>query len=260
MIAPGLVSVTFRSLSPREIVALAAEASIVGIEWGGDVHVPPGNVRLAREVAAMTAEAGREVSAYGSYYRAGASNARGAFDAVLETAVALAAPTIRVWAGARGSSQVAPREREGVVSDLRRVSDLAAAAGVSVSTEYHADTLTDTASSAVRLFDEVNNPNLFSFWQPPNGALMDDCLSGLRFVLPHLSNVHVFHWWPRPENRRPLSEGSSRWLPYLRAVSALAGRRFASLEFVENDSVACFSRDARTLLGWLDELRKTEST
>ncbi len=39
----GLVSVTFRQLSPEEIVRVAREAGLTVIEWGGDVHVPPGD-------------------------------------------------------------------------------------------------------------------------------------------------------------------------------------------------------------------------
>ena len=36
MIHPGLVSITFRELSPREIVKLVADGGLVGIEWGGE--------------------------------------------------------------------------------------------------------------------------------------------------------------------------------------------------------------------------------
>ena len=46
----GLVSVTFRELASREIVALVANAGLDGIEWGGDVHVPHGELSTARQV------------------------------------------------------------------------------------------------------------------------------------------------------------------------------------------------------------------
>lgn len=257
MLLPGIVSVTFRRLAPQEVVAVAVEASLAGIEWGGDIHVPAGDLRLAAEVARMSADAGLEVSAYGSYYRAGASGtggggSDGGFGSVLETAVALGAPTVRVWAGKHGSSAVTQSERESIVSDLKRICDLSEAAGISVSTEFHAGTLTDTASSAVRLLEEGSRPNLFTFWQPPNGAPADDCLAGLRTVLPFLSNLHVFHWWPDTDDRRPLAEGSDRWREYLRLAATAPGHHFASLEFVERDDIECFLRDARTLLRWLD--------
>src|SRR6185312_13188931 len=100
MISPGLVSITFRALTPAEVIALARQAGLRGIEWGGDIHVPHGNGARAREVKEMTAEAGLTVAAYGSYYRAGQADSSGlTFDAVLETALELGAPLIRVWAG-----------------------------------------------------------------------------------------------------------------------------------------------------------------
>ena len=89
MIHPGLVSVTFRQLAPRTIVDLVAEAGLWGIEWGGDVHAPVGDLHIAREVRAMTLDAGLAVAAYGSYFRFRPDDS---FERVLETAIALGAP------------------------------------------------------------------------------------------------------------------------------------------------------------------------
>jgi hypothetical protein len=56
---------------------------------------------------ALTESAGLEVSSYGYYYKAGISESEGLrFSIVLETAVALNAPTIRVWAGNSGFASV----------------------------------------------------------------------------------------------------------------------------------------------------------
>ena len=71
MIQGGLVSASFRALAPGEIVDLVAQAGLAGIEWGGDVHVPHGDVACAREVYRRTVDAGLTVCSYGSYYRAG---------------------------------------------------------------------------------------------------------------------------------------------------------------------------------------------
>ena len=40
---PGLVSVTFRQLAPEALIDLAARAGLAAIEWGADIHVPPGD-------------------------------------------------------------------------------------------------------------------------------------------------------------------------------------------------------------------------
>ncbi len=111
MIRPGLVSVTFRKLTPREIVTAAVQAKLQGIEWGGDVHVPHGKIDVAREVAAMTRDAGLAISSYGSYYRLG-DEAKDLLPRVIETAIALGAPVVRVWAGRVGSKDATAAMRE----------------------------------------------------------------------------------------------------------------------------------------------------
>jgi len=73
MIHPGLVSVTFRHLSAKNVVDLAVQAGLTGIEWGGDKHVPHGDLKIAKQVREYSIKAGLEVTAYGSYYRVGSS-------------------------------------------------------------------------------------------------------------------------------------------------------------------------------------------
>lgn len=252
MIYPGLVSITFRKLTPAEVVGLVRKAGLRGIEWGGDVHVPHGDIGRAREVRALTEEAGLKVAAYGSYYRAGWSETNGLpFKHVLDSAVELGAPTIRVWAGNKGSADMSGHERLAVLEDLRRIAGLAGQVGVSISTEFHGGTLTDTNESAEALLAEVGHANLFTYWQPHNGEETAACVAGLKAVAGRVSNVHVFHWWPTSAERHPLAEGTARWAEFWRELKALPGERFAMLEFVPGDAEEAFYRDAATLVGWL---------
>lgn len=240
--APGLVSVTFRALAPRAIVALVTRARLASIEWGGDVHVPPGELARAREVGQMTRDAGLTVSAYGSYYR-GATGPD--FERVLETAVALGAPLIRVWAGDKASAAAAPADWAGVIADTQRVAALAAAAGCEIAFEFHSGTLTDTAATCVRLLHAVQHPAVGTYWQPLVGADVAENTAGLTAMLPWLRRLHVFHWgsdW----TRYPLAAGADRWLPYLR----LARHVIPSIEFVRDDAPEAFLEDAQTLLRW----------
>jgi 3-dehydroshikimate dehydratase len=248
MVHPGLVSITFRALTPAQIVALVRQAGLRGIEWGGDIHVPHGNTGRAREVRELTHEAGLAVAAYGSYYRAGQSEAAGlAFEQVLDSAVELGAPTIRVWAGASGSTVATSDERAQVASDLRRIATMAAAARTTISLEFHNGTLTDTADSALRLLEETKHPNLFTYWQPPLDRDTAGCIQDLRRLLGHITHLHVYHWKPASTERLPLADGAERWHEFLRLAAGAAGDRYAMLEFVERDSPECFLRDAATL-------------
>lgn len=243
---PGLVSITFRALSPAQVLELAARAGLQAIEWGGDVHCPHGDVLRATEVAALTRARGLTVGAYGSYYRLGVSEAQGlAFSAVLASAQALGAPRIRVWAGATGSAQTSPEQRAAVIADARRCAELAAAVGIRVLSEWHGGTLTDTLSSGRDFLTAVAHQNFATVWQPSVGLSVDETLVELAGLLPWVEHLHVFHW--AQHKRLPLVDGVDRWQRYL-ALAATAKRPLiAALEFVQRDDPDQLLRDGATL-------------
>jgi len=239
-VLPGLVSVTFRHLTPAAVVELAAANGMAAIEWGGDVHVPVGAHAVAREVAARCADAGIAVEAYGSYYRADGAG----FADVLATAKSLGAPRIRVWAGNAGSEETP--DRTPVVADLRRIAEQAGAEGVEIAVEYHANTLTDTLESALDLFADV--PAVKPYWQPPVGSTRADAVAAVPALNPVAA--HVFSWSDTGE-RLPLSDRAELWRPVLATLAELPGARHALLEFVRDDDPAAFAADAATLHTWL---------
>lgn len=250
MFIPGLVSITFRKLAPAEVVSLVRKAGLACIEWGGDVHVPHGDLARAAEVRKQTVDAGLQTAAYGSYYRAG-SGQPPAFDAVLETAVALGAPVIRVWAGVKGSAESTSADRAAVAADLRRIGMQAQAAGVRVALEWHGNTLTDTLDSSLRLLDDTGLPPaaLGCYWQPHVGMAPAACRAELPRILPRLAHLHVFQW--RVHDRLPLADGAAVWPDYFREAAASGRDHAAMLEFVRNDSSDQFLADARALLDML---------
>src|SRR5690606_20409375 len=252
MLRSGLVSITFRSLIAAEVVDLARTAGIDGIEWGGDVHVPPGDMQRAREVRHMTEDAGLSVSAYGSYYRLRPeADEEYPFEAVLASAVALGAPTIRVWAGNQPSSAVDAAERGRIAEQSRRIADMAAEQGIRVAYEFHSNTLTDRLESALDLLRAVDHPNIRTFWQPPNGMPPAESRAGLDAVAGWVSNIHCFHWWPTSKDRHPLADGEANWSLYLEKIAARPGDRFVSVEFVKDDAPEQFLEDAAVLKRWL---------
>jgi sugar phosphate isomerase/epimerase len=252
MLRSGLVSITFRALSPVDIIGLVRETGLEGIEWGGDVHAPHGDEKKAEEVGRRTREAGLQVAAYGSYYKAGKSETEGlSFEAVLASAKALGAPTIRVWAGPKGSAESDENLRVQVEEDLQRISIRAAADNITISLEYHNGTLTDTLESTVALLQKVNHPALRTYWQPVHGRPTEEGVHQLLTLAAWLTNLHAFHWWPTHAERWPLADGAARWREFLQTAAELKGDRFVMLEFVQNDDVAQFRQDAATLRAWL---------
>lgn len=246
MYKAGLCSVTFRDLSVEEVIELAVRAGLYGVEWGGDVHVPPGNEAWTAEVAYLTRQAELEVVSYGSYYHAGEPESKaGIFEQVLATAERLEAPIIRIWAGEKGSEETKPNERREIVEDIRRVAFLAAEKNISIGMEYHSDTLTDTKESAYQLINEVNHFNVHLYWQPEVGQSVDQRLQSIDKIKPWIQNLHVFQW--TSYQRLPLSEGTTEWEKYLKEVGQDGKDRYALLEFVKDDSPESFLTDAITL-------------
>lgn len=252
----GLVSITFRDLGVEELVRLVAEAGLEGIEWGGDVHVPHGHLARAREVRLLTEAAGLAVSCYGSYYRFDGCVSRWAEDepswnAVLDTACELGAPSIRVWAGTLGSKEIAGEHRQRIVERCREIGEQSQRRGVAVGLEFHDNTLTDSNESTARFLEEVGHENVFTLWQPYLSVEQDYRLRGLEQLLAKVGNVHCNHFakegWP---HSLLLSEGEQVWSEYLEILRSDGRERWISIEHVKDHSVENFRKDAETLRKW----------
>ncbi len=243
----GLTSVTFRQKSVEEIIALAVQAGLSGIEWGGDVHVAPGDAASAAETARKTREAGLAVLSYGSYYRGGEGED---FAPILASARALGAPVIRVWAGKKTYEESTPEEFAALAARFRGAAEMAAAEGIRVAFEYHRGTATQTIAGALALLEAANHPNLGCYWQPNPDITHEEQLAEIDALLPYLENIHVFCWTGKNE-RHLLSEGADRWRDYLSHIRESGRSHDFILEFVLNDSDEAFLADAGTLRGLL---------
>lgn len=245
---PGLVSVSFRRLPAQEIFRLCETCGLRCIEWGGDIHVPAGDIQRAKEVAAMSAASGIYTAAYGSYFRLGGSDDE--FMRNLESAVTLGAPVLRIWAGSSGSEECGEREREQWVSQLERISRLGREAGVTVAPEFHINTLTDSLQSLRWLLEVL--PEQRFYWQPRWDWSREDRLTALHEIGDRLTYIHVFTW--RIENgkeiRLPLADGEAMWK---KVIAGQDRDRPALMEFVQNDDPENLIRDARVLKEWIGE-------
>ncbi|GAA3555725.1 sugar phosphate isomerase/epimerase family protein [Kribbella ginsengisoli] len=245
----GLVSVTFRKLAVDEVVEVAKKAGLAAIEWGGDIHVPLGDLPAARKARELCEANGLAIAAYGSYLRAGSVD-REEIRTAVNTAAELGAPRIRVWAGTVGTAEAGVGDRMAVTRGLAELADVAAGAGIEIAMEFHRGTLTDEVDSTITLLLDVGAPNLTTYWQPPVDLSDAQCLEQLESLMPWLSTVHVFSWWPS-NNRLPLSGRESLWRPVLDRLSKEPREINALLEFVADDSVDQFSTDAAQLHNWI---------
>lgn len=251
MIHSGLCSLTLKSLPPEEVIRHCAEAGLTHIEWWGMGHVPMGDVATGERIGRLTRDAGLNISTYGSYYRVGERAGQDVtFEDVLRTAVALKAPAIRVWAGARGSADSDDEYRKRVVADALTIADQSAGEGLNLVFEYHGGTLTDTNASAADFSAAVRHPSVFMGWQTRIGVSDEEKMDSLHAMLPRLGTLHVFNWTIDEKGnhvRRPLGEATKEWRGYFDAVAQTGRDHAALLEFVKGNSVSQFREDARVL-------------
>jgi 3-dehydroshikimate dehydratase len=248
----GIVSVTFRQLDVREIISLADQAGLDGIEWGADIHVPAGDKNLARLTGEQTRAAGLKVLSYGSYYRLLASSSpEHDFALILHTAKTLKTGNIRIWAGQISPGQAKTIDYTNAAQELKLICALADTQGITISLEYHRNTLTENADSTIKLIQMAESRNLKTYWQPNPDLTPDQNCRELTQIKPYLSNIHVFQW---QENniRDQLSEGEGDWQAYIKTAKADPARTAFIMEFVKDDNPDIFLNDAAILKQWLE--------
>ena len=212
----GLVSVTYRSKTVEEIIELTKKAGLYGIEWGGDIHVPHGDIENAKRVKKLTEEAGLKVLAYGSYYRVGVNeNYKEEFEKVLLTAEALGADIIRIWAYTMAANKVSKEELEKFAKETNEIIKMANEKNIKVAFECHPDTLTEHYPSAMEFYDMLDG--IYSYWQPNNNMLTyEENIEALKAYLPFTLNIHVFY----SENwvKKSLKEGYEKWKNWISII------------------------------------------
>ncbi len=253
MIKPGLVSVTFRDRPAEEVIRIAKDCGLIGIEWGENAHVMPDDPEGAALLREKTLENGLEVAGYGSYFRlCTADDPKEAFRRSLVSAKALGAPYIRVWAGTLPSAEADEAYREKAAAEARTICEMAAAEGVKIALEWHKNTLTDTNESAFRFLEQTGHENLYCLWQPTVALSMKERQEGLTKLGDRLLNIHTYYW---PEGKRaPFAGGLDEWRYYLEDLPA--GDRYMLLEFVKANTPEQLAEDAEALKRFIIEINQ----
>jgi 3-dehydroshikimate dehydratase len=257
-VAPGLCSITFRTLSSDEVVDVAVRAGVQGIEWGADVHAPPGGDAAVAALGARTRDAGLAVVSYGSYLGM-APSSDDQVDAVLDSAEALGAPMVRIWAELGVTPDSPADERRRVTGHTAALVDRIAGRGLTATLEFHPGTLTETASSANELLEAVARTELRTHWQTDPSRTPETALDELARITQHLAHLHVFAWGAGGiDDRWPLADGAPLWAPALeladREGAPVPGGRFALCEYVRDDDPEQFVADVRVLRSWIDDI------
>lgn len=243
----GLVSISFRGKSTDELIALCKDAGIKYIEWGSDVHCPVNDPGLASELGRKSREAGLVTYCYGSYFRVGITPVSD-FEDYCNTAKALGAECIRVWAFNKKYSDCTEEEIVKVETEAKEIFAIAKKHGLCVNFEYHRGCLTETIDGAIKLFNACDNDVLKIHWQPNPEITAEDNLHELS-LLPRIDIVHVFAWtYENGENiRHPLYNHHITWKDYIRLAKEKNPDCIFELEFFKGDSFEQCIQDAEVL-------------
>ncbi len=237
----GLVSISFRSHSPEQIVRGAKAAGLSCIEWGSDVHAPCTDLQKLREIAELQAREGLFCSSYGTYFRLGQDDPR-TLKTYIEAAKILGTNMLRLWCGTKGSREYTPVERDKLLRQCRQAAEIAEDNQAVLCMECHNGTLTDDADSALALMEAVNSPAFRMYYQPNQLRTPEENLAYAAALAPWTTHIHVFNW--DASSRYPLRESTDLWKQYLRHFP---GQRALLLEFMPDDRIESLPAEADAL-------------
>lgn len=243
MFEAGLVSVTFRACTAEQIIKLCSENNIRNIEWGSDIHVRETDIGRAEEIQKKCEAEGIRCPSYGSYFRIGRSDPF-SFSDYINTAKALGASTIRVWAYQKGSADISEVEYAKVVSEAKMICKMAEQEGITIALENHILTLTDEYSSAKKLLKDVDCKNFLMYWQPNQKKSIEYNRDSAKELSKYTTNIHVFNWTEK--EKLPLSMGMQNWKEYLSFFND-DKTHVLYLEFMPDDSTESLQAESKAL-------------
>lgn len=224
----GLVSVSFRHRTPKEIVKAASLTGLSCIEWGSDVHASCNDKARLQEICELQKEYGLHCSSYGTYFRFFESPLED-LKRYIQAANILETDILRIWCGRRAGASMTSEERDELLSLCFKATELARSSGVKLCLECHKNTFTEDPDDAVWLMQTVNSPYFRMYWQPFQWQSAERNLENAKKIAPYTEHIHVFNW--KGEKKLPLAEAAVEWQGYL---SAFSTPRTLLLEFMPN--------------------------
>lgn len=237
----GLVSISFRKNTPKEILEAMKQAGLTHIEWGSDVHAPCNDAERLDEIVALQEEYGITCSSYGTYFRLGETPIE-ELENYISAAKRLGTDILRLWCGVKSGEDMTPEEKDFLVGQCREAAQIAAKHGVTLCMECHKKTFTQNIDDAVWLMKEIDSPNFRMYWQPFQWDTAEKNIENARAIAPFAEHLHVFNWCN--EKKFPLEGAVETWRAYLAQFSK---PRTLLLEFMPKGSVAELNTEANSL-------------
>lgn len=237
----GLVSVSFRQHSPKEILEAAKAAGLSCIEWGSDVHAPCNDLKRLTEIANSQKQYGIECSSYGTYFRLGETPIE-ELEQYIGAAKILGTDILRLWCGGKSGKDMTEPERNDLLSVCRKAARIAEAHAVTLCMECHKKTFTEDPDDAVLLMQSVNSPHFRMYWQPFQWQSVEQNIENAKAIAPYTEHIHVFNW--KEKEKLPLANAVAEWKDYLRVFSV---PRTLLLEFMPNGSIEELAEETAAL-------------
>lgn len=244
--ALGLVSVSFRQHSPKEILEVTKAAGLSCIEWGSDVHAPCHDIERLHKIAEMQKEYGIFCSSYGTYFRLGETPIEELSD-YIAAAKALGTDILRLWGTRKSGKDMTEEERKDLLELCRTVAKIAEDSGVTFCLECHKNTFTENPDDAVWLMQSIRSPRFRMYWQPFQWQSSEQNVENAKKIAPFAEHIHVFNW--RGSEKLPLTDAVGDWQEYIKAFST---PRTLLLEFMPNGTIEELAHEAealRTMIG-----------
>lgn len=245
MVRGGLSSVSYRNAEAKTIIERSKSAALGGIEWTADTHAPHGDLKTAETLMMATLRAGLTVTSYGSFYRVGRGDEdRAVFSSVLETALRLQAPAVRVWAPSPGTIGADALAAEGAA-----LADRAGRHGITLCLEPHEMSAVGSYDRLAELIEAAGHPFFKACWTQLPGSGAAESERAAERLGPNLELVHVRHWTDGYD-RMPLDGDDPCW----KAIAGLAETarksvldRWAVLEYLADERPETLERESKVL-------------
>ena len=234
----GLVSISFRDKTPKEILSAMKEAGLNFIEWGSDVHCPP---ESASEIAELQKEFGIQCCSYGTYFRLGVTPLEELYGYIAAAKI-LGTDILRVWCGDKNSEDYSDEEKKHLFEQCKKAAKIAEENGVILCMECHNWTYTNKKEGAKELIKAVDSESFQMYWQPNQFKSFEENIDFAKTIAPYTKHIHVFKW--RGQKKFSLNEGISEWKQFL---DCFEGERALLLEFMPDNKIESLKVEADAL-------------